>query len=363
MIVSIAVGVANLVAMISISEGLKFKTTSLLERLGSDKIIVWLQQPLHIYEYEGFKEETINKIKKVEGVKEVYPMVYKSYMLSYNNKRQSSWLTCLSEEALRSLSKYYKLLKGRYFIGNRKEVVIGYRIYKKLGLNIGDYIKIFNQKFKVVGILDEVGVYSEDIVVFVPLKIVKNIINIKYNYLIIISDIKYVEYVAKKVKLILKNERKKEDFLIYTQESLRNEVLKILGTITLILFTLSIASILIAGMVLINTMLTNIIERTREIGILRAIGAETKTIVLIFLSEILMVILISSILGIILGVILAKILPIYITKIFRVEIEPIFNLEIILKGIGISSLICILFGIYPIYKATRIKPVEVLRYE
>ncbi len=364
--ISIIIGIANLVAMISISEGLKYKTISTLERLGSDKILVWIRHYgfYHPYEYEGFDEEIIKKISRIDGVKKVFPIIYKNYIIKYRWKKTSSWITCLSEDAMRTLSKYYKLLKGRYFYENKKEVVIGYRIYKRLGVDIGDEIRIFGENFKIVGIIQEIGVYDDDITAFLPLSIAKRLLEEKgYNYLFIISDINNVEKVSEKIRILLKNKRKKEDFVIYTQENLREEVMKILGTITIILITLSMASITIAGIIITNTMLTNVVERTREIGILRAIGADTKDIVLIFLSEIISITFVSTIIGTIFGIILSHIIPSYMAKVFRVSIEPIINFKIILIGIFISIIVSIIFSLYPIYKAVKIKPIDVLRYE
>ncbi len=365
-IISIAIGVANIVAMLSISEGLKSKTLDLLGRLGSEKILIWIGTATYFHpeEFELFSDEDIIKLKKIEGVKEIHAMLYKYYIINYKGKKSGSWITGLSRDAMTSLSKYYKLKIGRYFLEGKREAVIGYRIYTRFDLKIGDTLKIGRHEFKIVGILEEIGTYDDDISIFIPLSYAKEIFNEKgYNFLIIISDINLVEKVADRVRYMLMNERKKEDFVIYTQENLRKEVLKILNTIILILLTLSIVSIIVAGIITTNTMLTNIIERTREIGILKAIGAGTLNIVMIFLSELLIIATISSLIGIFTGYVISYFMPELMYKTFKMKIAPIFNLELIFAGIFISIFISIIFSIYPIYKALKIKAIDVLRYE
>ena len=164
-------------------------------------------------------------------------------------------------------------------------------------------------------------------------------------------EINYVLY------LRLKNIQK---YVITAQESLSKMVGQVTGVINLVLMAIAGISLLVGGIGIMNIMLVSVTERTREIGIKKAIGASRKRILLEFLVESIMITFVAGIIGIVFGIGLSKLIESFAVQ---YELKAVMSLPSILIAFGVSSGIGLFFGIYPANKASKLSPIEALRYE
>jgi putative ABC transport system permease protein len=141
----------------------------------------------------------------------------------------------------------------------------------------------------------------------------------------------------------------------------------IFSTITLFLGGIAAISLLVAGIGIMNIMIVSLIERTREIGILKALGMKSRTVLLIFLTESIIIGLIGAIIGIISGYTLAYVVSLFLGRGgiigSALVITPVLTPEVILGAFGFGIGISVIFALYPAWRASKLKPVEALRYE
>ncbi|MEM1804878.1 MAG: FtsX-like permease family protein, partial [Nanopusillaceae archaeon] len=273
-------------------------------------------------------------------------------------------------------------IKYGRFIEKEGEVILGFRAsteFFKENIKVGDKIQILNKTFRVVGILNEAGgmLSNFDRAVFISIKDFKKIYetNNQLSHIVIKVRNDYdIEEVGKKVYellLYLRREREgRETFTIVTPSFYRSIVSETLSTLSLFLLSIAFVSILVGSVGISNTMFTAVMERTKEIGILKAIGARNRDILKIFLFESAIIGLIGSIIGCIIGILLSLGLQYIVTSymsstIFRAGIENFFTIEY--TSIGIALLIGFLSGTlagyFPAKRASKLEAIEALRYE
>jgi putative ABC transport system permease protein len=240
---------------------------------------------------------------------------------------------------------------------------------------VGQYINVKNIQFKVVGVLASKGTgafgVDQDNLVLVPITVgQKQMLGINY-----FSDIEVqannaytIPFVQSRVESILEQDHSitdpsKDDFTIETQQS----VLSLLGNITsiLTLFLAAIASIslVVGGIGIMNIMLVSVIERTKEIGLRKSVGATNNDILQQFLVESVMLTFIGGVIGIAVGGLVVGLAWLIITKVAGIAWTFAFPLSAVLLAVAVSSVTGIVFGLYPARQAARKSPIEALRYE
>jgi putative ABC transport system permease protein len=240
---------------------------------------------------------------------------------------------------------------------------------------VGQYINVKNIQFKVVGVLASKGTgafgVDQDNLVLVPITVgQKQMLGINY-----FSDIEVqannaytIPFVQSRVESILEQDHNitdpsKDDFTIETQQ----DVLSLLGNITsiLTLFLAAIASIslVVGGIGIMNIMLVSVIERTKEIGLRKSVGATNNDILQQFLVESVMLTFIGGVIGIAVGGLVVSLAWLIITKVAGIAWTFAFPLSAVLLAVAVSSVTGIAFGLYPARQAARKSPIEALRYE
>ncbi|MGD1003641.1 MAG: ABC transporter permease [Minisyncoccia bacterium] len=240
---------------------------------------------------------------------------------------------------------------------------------------VGQYINVKNIQFKVVGVLASKGTgafgVDQDNLVLVPITVgQKQMLGINY-----FSDIEVqannaytIPFVQSRVESILEQDHNitdpsKDDFTIETQQ----DVLSLLGNITsiLTLFLAAIASIslVVGGIGIMNIMLVSVIERTKEIGLRKSVGATNNDILQQFLVESVMLTFIGGVIGIAVGGFVVGLAWLIITKVAGIAWTFAFPLSAVLLAVAVSSVTGIAFGLYPARQAARKSPIEALRYE
>ena len=240
---------------------------------------------------------------------------------------------------------------------NDNEVIIGQTAARDMNKTVGSSVTISNKTYKVVGTY-ETGNFMDDRGIVMSLNSLQNITNNTGEVsLIIVKAANGTDSSALESKI-------KQNYpnILTTSSSLSgmNRMNNGLDVINSGSWAISLLAMLVGGIIVIITMMKAVSERTREIGVLRAIGWTQKRIIAMIMGESLVLSLMAVVVGLVVGVGLVEILS--ASQILR-GIIPSFSLLLILKGIGVALLLGILGGIYPAYRASRLSPTEALRYE
>ena len=233
---------------------------------------------------------------------------------------------------------------------------------------IGKTIKVGNQTLKVIGVTVSKGgsgFNNPDDMIYVPLTTAQKQIFGRDNLTSIAVEAKTKEVMVQaqdEIGYLLLNQHKLNsptdaDFTIMSQNDLLNTVSQVTGTLTALLGGIAAISLLVGGIGIMNIMLVTVTERTREIGLRKALGAKKKTIITQFLIESILLTFIGGVIGMIFGITVSFL----ISKVMN--LAYVISLSSIALAMGVSSLIGIIFGLYPARKAANLQPIEALRYE
>lgn len=371
----IIIGVTSVILMISIGDGLKASITNQLGNFGSDQIFIL---PGQIGGGEG-PGMSINKLNfsdaelisnEVEAVSNTVAVIEQYSNIKYKSK-SSKKVDIIGTSAVYSQIATDKVIKGRFFSKNEDKsglavTVIGPTVAKDLFANanpIGKKINIYDTKFTIIGLLESKGStlgIDIDKRAYIPLSICKKIAGIKNPTSIMAkgksgSDINLV---GKRVSRSLRKVHKSNEFTVMTQEQTLDTINQVLGILQAGLSGIAAISLLVGGIGIMNIMLVSVAERTREIGLRKAVGAKPRHILSQFLIEAIVLSLIGGIIGIILGELGGRAIHAFVPS-----LQPDVRLQTILLASGFSIIVGIIFGVTPAYRASKLDPIEALRYE
>ncbi len=382
-ILGIVIGVFLIMSLLSLSQGLKATVLNQLRAVGTDIVMII---PGNISDIMTtmmggveLTEADLNTIKNTEGVQAVVPNVFKGELMNYQDKTKTVILAGMD---IRNYLDIYendigmKIAAGRWSVAGKREVVVGSLVPTDVfpGLKINTKATIKGQQFDIVGILKSRGSKQDDSMIGVDLSIYQNITGERKGAPEAIAKISAgynVDQVAKSIKTNLEQNAKRRaagqqgesSYSVLTSAAVGSIVGGIMGIIQVVVFAFGSIAVLVGGIGIMNTMYTSVRERTKEIGILKAVGAKNSTIVMIFLIESGIIGLIGGLGGMIPGLGLAKLIQAI------GQAHPVFYIEasitpgIILFGLLFSIGVGCLSGFFPARSAAKLKPVDALRYE
>jgi len=379
-ILGIVIGVFLIMSLLSLSQGLKATVLNQLKAVGTDIVMI---MPGNISDIMTtmmgnvqLSEEDLNVIEKTPGVEIVIPNIYKGEVVKYQNESKTAILAGID---IRNALNIYindmgmKIAAGRWPVPGKREVVVGSLVPTDVfpGMRINTTINIKGKQFEVVGILKSRGSKQDDSMFGLDLDIYRSVTGERQGAPQAAAKIAAgysVEQVAKNIKANLEEQAKKRAghqgesaYSVLTSDAMSGIVGGIMGIIQVVVFAFGSIAVLVGGIGIMNTMYTSVRERTREIGILKAVGAKNSTIVLIFLMESGIIGLIGGLGGMIPGLGLAKLIQLV------GQAHPMFYIEasitpgIVVFGLLFSFGIGCLSGFLPSRQAAKLKPVEALR--
>lgn len=388
-ILGIVIGIAAVILVMSVSRGAEQLILSQIQGLGTKTIAVLPgRQPTGPSDFaqifsDSLTERDLTLLQRKENVpnlENIMPVVFGGESASFGSETYR--LTIFGATDLISRIFDLQVSKGVFFtdddVRRRAEVaVIGSEVKEKLfGLNdaLGERIRVKNRNFRVVGVLPKVGqksFFNFDQMMIVPYSAAQQyIFGIKYFHRFIIeSDSE--EAIARTVsdiKTTLRNSHSitdpdRDDFHVETAENLAETIGAITQVLSILLVSIAAISLLVGGVGIMNIMLVSVTERTREIGLRKAVGATEKNILKQFLLEAVILTFIGGILGIILGVSIYFLISLAISRFLGLDWTFSISTTAIVLGLGVSTFIGIVFGLYPARKASQKSPIEALRYE
>ena len=381
-LLGIIIGVGAVIAMVSLGFGVKKQIKDNISRLGSNLLIVQsggrTATGARIQAGSGARltyDDAKAIEKNVDGIKYVAPIVSRGYQLVVGNQ---NWTTNVTGSTPNLIDiRDYSIADGRNMTehdmsGKDRVCVIGKTIVDNLfpeGDPVGKTIRINLAPFKVVGVLGSKGQSSngqdQDDVVFIPLTTAQNrMMGITHVNSITIQaeNENVINDVQAEVENLLRQRHKikgseDDDFSVNNLAALMDTMMSTANTITMLLGCIAAISLLVGGIGIMNIMLVSVTERTREIGIRKALGATYNNILLQFLIESAVIGIIGGFLGVVLGIGAS-----YAISTFA-EWKTVISIPIIIISVVFSVGIGVFFGIYPARKAALLDPIEALRYE
>jgi putative ABC transport system permease protein len=368
----IIIGVFAVITLISVGEGIQNYVTKQFSSLGSNLVFVTPGKlnlrgdPGANFLTNKLDEKHLNLIEKYSSdyVESVSPIMEIGKTLTYKNKTYYTELQALNEKGDKTYN--ISIQKGAYFSRSdvnaaNKVVVIGSEVEKELFLNqdpVGKTLKIDDKVFQIIGVAAAKG-SSLDRRVFLPYTTAKKVFNIQRFSGIVMKakSSENVDSAIKRVEISLLRDLDKDEFTVISQKDLLGSFSSILSTITLGIGAIAAISLLVGGIGIMNIMLVTVTERTREIGLRKAVGATPNNIAAQFLIEATSL----SVLGGFMGMGLAG-LTVFLIRTYG-NFDAVIPVWALLLAFFFSLLVGVLFGTYPAIKAAKKDPIEALRYE
>jgi putative ABC transport system permease protein len=255
--------------------------------------------------------------------------------------------------------------------------VIGSKVKQELfgeSQALGKNIKIKNQKFRVIGVYapkGQMAFFNDDEIVILPYTTARDfLLGIDYYHEIVVrvANPEAVARTVRDIELTLRashniTDPEKDDFFVVTQASVIKQIQTIIGTLTLFLSLVVAIALVVGGVGIMNIMLVAVTERTREIGLRKALGATEKDILIQFLLEATILTAIGGLIGIILGTTFSLLASMILTKFAGLNWVFTFPIGAAILGLGVSTAVGLIFGLYPARQASLKSPIEALRYE
>ncbi|MBS3070603.1 ABC transporter permease [Candidatus Micrarchaeota archaeon] len=383
-IIGIFIGITAVVALMSLGDGLQNVVVGQFSSIGADKITIMGSNGFAASPFVSaslpnpLTTDDVRVVRRTRGVQEAGGMLFSSVKAEYKKEEKNTFLLGLPEDETRALveeGQNIEVSEGRTLKTDDKGVIV-IGSYTSDGLfkrkiYVGETLKIEGKDFKVVGILKTRGSRFDDDAIYMNGEEARTLTNKPKLESIIMARVKKGESPEKVAAAVSENLRKhrnvekgSEDFVAQTSEQLAQSFATILGVVQGVIVGIAAISLLVGGIGIMNTMYTSVVERTKEIGLMKAVGARNSDITLLFLFESGLLGLLGGIVGVLIGAGLSKIAEAAVQQAlsantFVAAISPGLVVGALLFGfiIGTAS------GVLPARRAASLKPAVALRYE
>ena len=379
----IIIGVASVIAVVSVTGGMSAFIGDSFASLGANSLTIQSYTPFEDL-MKGIRSRlTPADLELIEkrgvGIASITPVLEanRSSQIKYGPQTAYSLImgtTYAYQDVSQSYTQVGRFLAQSDNLTRRRVAVIGEDVRENLNLPenpINEYVELSGEWFKIVGLLESLGDVmgqSRDNVVLVPystmVSILGNQAQTDISIQLSLTPTANLDVVISQLTTLLRNahdlsSNEDDDFRIQTAEQLMEQFDQILGTLTMVIGGIVSISLLVGGIGIMNIMLVSVTERTREIGICKAIGAKSHHILMQFLIEALLLSLLGGLIGLAtgygLGILIANNIPDFP--------PPSIPLWSIALALGFSGFVGVLFGILPAAKAAKLDPIDALRYE
>jgi putative ABC transport system permease protein len=385
-ILGIVIGVGAVIAMLGIGQGAQNSITGTISGIGTNLLFV----------FRGNRQVTIRNIRPLtiqdaQAIADPFlapHVVAASPFIQGNNVRFSAGGESATTELNGVTPEYFEMVNFKvaegesinqdHILGRASVVLLGVDVADKLfdrheGVT-GETVRIEGQPFRVIGIMEKKGgsaFGSQDNVTFAPIttvraRIVKRAADRVDGIIAQATSAEDVGLATEEISSILRARHRtalgEDDFTVFSQADFLETAASVTGVLTIFLGGIAAISLLVGGIGIMNIMLVSVAERTREIGLRKALGARKRDILIQFLAESSMLSLIGGLVGILLGWLISFIVG-QVAAANNVVFEPSIRVSDILLATLFSAAVGLFFGIYPASRAASLQPVEALRYE
>jgi len=390
-ILGIVIGVAAVIAIMSIGGGMQQTMSEQLGGLGGDILTLSAGHSRGLSMFRGGGREVVmmggggatateeepvldrtdlQALRGIPDIEVIDTQISGSVEVSYLGKSGSVRLTGVDQKVWSRITTE-EIAEGRMLdSADQNVVVIGGRLaesYFDKPIGINQMITIEENVFRVVGILDD-----DSTSIYMPIQMAYQVLDDKENdvYDSIVIKIKnedeleeVMDKIENRLMLVRHVSEKTKDFSLSSSKLMQETRSEMMSSMNAFLVAIAAVSLIVGAVGIANTMFTSVLEKTKEIGIMKAIGARNKDIMTIFLLNAALIGLVGGILGIIFGIILSGILPALMGETGMLRGGTFVAINSIIIALSFSVIIGILAGLVPAYQASKLKPVDALRYE
>ena len=377
----IVIGITTVIAITSVIEGLNISFAEELATMGSNVLYVqkWAWVDKEWYKYRHYRNLGMleyNAIAKIASDAQFISPMYRTVKdIKHGNKKAEFVMVAGVNEQYKDIRAAYPAA-GRFLVkyeveGGRPVCVLGSEVAESLfGQEnpLGKNVLIDSTHFRVVGVLEKKGKFFDmnlDTVVLVPFGAFERAFGARHRSLtivLLVPDQETIPKVENEIRAVMRRVRKvpfgkEDDFAINRVDVFKQLYEKLTGGLYATMFGVGAISLIVGGIGIMNIMLVSVTERTREIGIRKALGATNRIVLFQFLVEAVTLSAVGGIIGVVLGLLVAQLIA---------KVSPVpaaVRYWSVLLGLGFSSAVGILFGLWPARSAALKDPIEALRYE
>ncbi len=371
----IVIGITAMVAMMIIGQGTENAIQEAFEQFGTDIILIQggaefaPPAPGEI----GLSDEDIETVRGVSGVDYVLPILYDTAKVEFHSEEEYTFVGGYETENLEDFFRKtrFEIQDGRLFRDDEDtSAIIGVRVVDKMfedEIKLKNRIKIEDKTFKVVGVMNEIGNAQDDSSIIVTMEAARDLFGEPEGASAMMAIAKpglNLDDLAEDIKDELKDARDDENFQVYTSAQLLEQITGILGVVRSVLVGIAMIALVVGAVGIMNTMYMSVLERTKEIGIMKSIGATNKAILSIFLIESAAFGAVGGVIGTAFGVGISLFVGWIVEFLdlgipFIIKIKP----ELIVFAVVFSAVVGMISGFFPARNAAKMNPVDALRYE
>jgi putative ABC transport system permease protein len=388
-IIGIVIGVGAVVGIVSLGDAMQAQVQSRLASMDLSSITITPGYSRAQSDGHGggfgrgtttnveLTDHDLDALRGVEGITYVAGQISGREDISYNGENASLSITGVDPQVWKYMNSL-EVESGRLLepADNYVAVIgsgVASGIYKK-DIGINQIIAINGKSVRVVGILKEQG-GGEDRQIYMPIAAAVNVItdakkDVYDSIQVKAQSVDVVDTVGTEIenKLMVSrhiNKKEDQDFTVTTLQSRAASVTSMVSSMSLFLGAIAAVSLIVGAVGIANTMFTSVLEKTKEIGTMKAIGAKNRDILMIFLFNSAMVGFVGGVFGVILGALLSAIFPMIGVTMMRggggtsISLSP----SLMVSGLTLAVIIGVISGVIPAYRASKLKPVDALRYE
>ncbi len=381
----IIIGVAAVIALLSLGEGVQSTVESQIQGIGANLLVIFSgtfsDEPQRIQPLTYRDAQALADPLNVPSLAAVAPVIERNATVSFGKRDGHSTIIGVTPEY--SYVRNANVVEGRFIeerdvLSRSRVCVLGQDVVAELFPDmdpIGQTVKIRNVPFRVVGIMERKGGGGSfgpptDSWVYVPLTTAAVRLfgsrTTSGDFAVTIYaaavDQESIDSAIAEITQVLRERHRltyqDNDFTIVTQEDIIDVAGSIIGVLTIFLGAIAGISLLVGGIGIMNIMLVSVTERTREIGIRKAVGAKRRDILWQFLIEAMVLSVLGGLVGLALGAVGARM----VARLSE-DLQAVLTPQIVLMATGFSAAVGLFFGIYPAMRAARLHPIEALRYE
>ncbi len=382
------IGITSVILISASGQGVKQFVLGQVDSFGSDSIQIEPKVPTskngdvgstaNNVQITTLKIEDAEATLKLANIKSFYAGSIGQALGSYGNTNKKIMLFGASEGAP-AIDSGLKLRDGRFYSRAEDDslaqvTVIGPEVEETFfgrGEGVGKEIRIKGKKFRVIGVLEgrgTVGFINFDSMAYIPIKTLqKKILGVDHIlfFTVKMKDGSLTEDTVNDIRFLLRDrhdieDEDKEDFSVVSMKEAAEMIKDVFNSINILLLALTSVSLIVGGVGIMNVMYVSVVERTFEIGLRKALGASSSSILKQFLTEAVIITFLGGLIGIILGFLISA-LASYAFTLLGYDLQFQVTWDGVLLATGFSIMVGVLFGFYPAYRASKLSPMEAIR--
>ena len=370
-VLGVVIGIAAIVALVSVSRSLESSVEQQFEEFGSDKINVFAASsgggP------PGFGAalnlDDLRAVERITDYELVIGLLARSARVEFRDVAQNALITGIEAGKSAQVFEEFNLgfRDGRPFGSDSNKIVVGPRVADEFfdrALFIGNKLEIEDEKFEIVGITESLGNPQDDSNIYMSLGVMRDLFDDRNGVSFIFAKVKSgtdIDRVAEKTTAELEKLRSGESFEVVTPEQLLDQLGAVLAILQGVLVGIASISLIVGSIGIASSMYTSVLERIREIGIMKAIGATNGEIITIFLIEAALLGAVGGVIGIIVGLGIGYLIGFAAAQAGYSILKISIDFQLMAFALGFATFVGAVSGYFPARSAAKLKPVDALR--